>query len=85
MTLNRWALVRAGEVRGYLDYPPAVTEQDEDLLIDAKRRRTFGADDDGERPLEPEGEWILVPPEAGLVGDMGWRYDGKTFSPLVRD
>jgi hypothetical protein len=79
----RWALVRDGEVRGYLLHPPVTTEQDEDLLTDAKRRLVFGADDDGVAPLEPEGEWILVPPEAGLVGDMGWRYQGGVFLPRV--
>lgn len=78
--MNRWALVRNGEVRGYLLHPPVVTEADEDLLTDAKRRLVFGADDDGEAFLEPEGEWMIAPPAAGLVGD-GWRYDGKDFRP----
>lgn len=78
--MDRWALVRDGEVRGYLLHPPVVTEADEDLLTDAKRRMVFGADDDGERALEPEGAWVLVQPAAGLVGD-GWRYDGQKFSP----
>ncbi len=78
--MNRWVLVRDGEVRGYLDHPPVATEADEDLLIDAKRRLVFGASDDGERPLEPEGKWMIAPPEAGLVGDGG-RYDGKDFLP----
>lgn len=78
--LQRWALVRERKVRGYLDHPPVITDADEDLLTDAKRRLVFGADDDGERPLEPEGDWLLVPPEAGLVGD-DWRYDGKDFRP----
>jgi hypothetical protein len=80
MTMQRWALVRDGEVRGYLLHLPVVTEQDEDLLNDAKRRLVFGDDDDGAAPLEPEGEWIAVPESAGLVGD-GWRYDGKDFHP----
>lgn len=87
--MQRWALVRHEDVggvrlvRGYLDHPPVVTEADEDLLTDAKRRLAFGADDDGTAPLEPEGVWLLVPPAAGLVGD-DWTWDGKQFAPPVR-
>jgi hypothetical protein len=85
----RWALVRHAEigketepreVRGYLDFPPVLTEADEDALVDARRRLAFGANDDGAAPLEPEGEWMLVPPASGLVGD-GWRYEGGVFLP----
>lgn len=80
--LQRWALVRERKVRGYLDHPPVITDADEDLLTDAKRQLVFGSDDDGERALEPEGDWVLVPPEAGLVGD-DCRYEDGVFLPRL--
>jgi hypothetical protein len=34
MAMDRWALVRDGEVRGYLLHAPVATEADEDALVD---------------------------------------------------
>lgn len=78
--MDRWVIVRDDEVLGYLFHPPVLSENDEDLLIDAKRKLVFGADDDGTRSLEAVGTWYRVDDPNLLVGD-DWRYDGENFIP----
>ncbi len=74
--MERWALIRNGEVRGYLLYD----EKTHGNLTIAKRNLVFGTEDDGTAPLGPEGEWKVVPESAGLVGD-GWLYVNGEFKP----
>jgi hypothetical protein len=64
--MQRWVLVRDGIVRCYL-----LSENEPDEA--ARRALVFGdAEIDPPPPLEPEGRWLRVPVEAGMVGD-GWR------------
>ena len=63
--MTRTVLVRDGRVRGYLLTDGAPTE--------AERAALAGDDPD-------PGEWVAVPPEAGLVGD-DWRFDGTAWAP----
>ena len=78
--MQRWVIVKDGEVLGYLLYPPVLSENDEDLLIDAMRKRVFGDDDDGTQSLEERGTWYRIEDPTLLVGD-GWRFDGENFTP----
>ncbi len=88
--MQRWVLVRDGLVRCYL-----LTEGEPDDA--AKRLALFGAEPDDLAPqdegrlkaaelpdLVAEGEWMLAPAEAGLVGD-GWRLtpEGRLQPPPV--
>lgn len=63
--MMRTVLVRDGRVRGYLLTEKPPTEA---------ARAALAGDDP-----EP-GEWLTVPPEAGLVGD-DWTFDGAAFAP----
>lgn len=72
--MQRWILVRDGQVRGYL-----LSEGEPDEA--AKRALAFGSEEQG-TSLEEAGDWLLAPDEAGLVGD-GWRLgpDGHLQPP----
>lgn len=75
--MQRWALVRGEQVRDYLLSAGDPSPEQFNM-------RAWGAPEsvreDGAR-VEDEGQWVRVPPGAGLVGDK-WSYVNGAFVPL---
>lgn len=77
----RTVLVKDGRVRCYLltEGPPTEAEKAQRAWGDDWETLRLLPDGSGWRDLATEGEWVTVPPAAGLVGD-DWTYDGKAFA-----